>query len=256
MESRQPLLIVNADDLGYNQPATDAIAESFRAGRITSATAMVYMRDSDRAAEIAREIGLPVGLHINFTEPFDDPDVPADLRARHLEMVRRFGGPSFVYRSRRWLYDRKLREPVGRCIAEQLERFEAIYGGPPTHVDGHMHVHVCPNVGLSSAIPAGMKMRNSLGMPPLAGGAMARLTKARQRIILRKRLSTAYFLNITDLHPEFVEGGVRSRLGLAEQASVELMAHPGFCHEYTMLMAPEWEEWTAGLRLGSYRDLA
>jgi predicted glycoside hydrolase/deacetylase ChbG (UPF0249 family) len=256
MESRRPLLIVNADDLGYNEPATDAIAECFRAGRITSATAMVYMRDSDRAAEIAREIGLPVGLHINFTEPFDDPGVPAELRARHLAMVRRFGGPSFVYRSRRWLYDRKLREPVARCIAEQLERFEQIFGGPPTHVDGHMHVQVCPNIGLSSAIPAGMKMRNSLGMPPLASGPMARLTALRQRIVLRDRLSTGYFLNITDLHPEFLEGGVRKRLGLAAQTSVELMAHPGFCHEYTMLMAPEWEEWTAGLRLGSYRDLS
>jgi chitin disaccharide deacetylase len=256
MESHRPLLIVNADDLGYNEPATDAIAECFRAGRITSATAMVYMRDSDRAAEIAREIGLPVGLHVNFTEPFDDPNVPADLRARHLTLVREFGGPSFVYRARRWKYSRRLKDPVSRCIAEQLERFEALYGGPPTHVDGHMHVQVCPNIGLSPAIPAGMKMRNALGMPPLASGPMSRLVAARQRIILRGRLSTEYFLNITDLHPEFLEGGVRKRLGLAERTSVELMAHPGFCHEYTMLMAPEWEEWTAGLKLGSYRELS
>lgn len=255
MDSQQPLLIVNADDFGYNEMATDKIAETFRAGRITSATAMVYMRDSDRAAEVAREIGLPCGLHINFTEPFDDPNVPAELRARHFDMVRKFGGPSFVHRSRRWTYDRKLREPVGRCIAEQLQRFEALYGGPPTHVDGHMHVQVCPNIGLSPAIPAGMKMRNALGMPPLASGAMSRLVALRQRIILRKRLSTSYFLNITDLHPDYLEGGVKKRLGLARQTSVELMAHPGFCHEYTILMDPEWEDWTEGLALGSYRDL-
>jgi predicted glycoside hydrolase/deacetylase ChbG (UPF0249 family) len=255
MESAQPLLIVNADDLGYNEPTTDAIASCFRAGRITSATAMVYMRDSDRAAEVAREIGLPVGLHLNFTEPFDDPGVPSGVRERHLETTRKFGGPSFVFRSRRWIYDPRLKDATERCIAEQLERFEQIFGSPPTHIDGHMHVHVCPNVGLASTIPPGMKMRNTLGAGPSPSGLMPRLVAARQRILLRDRLSTSYFLNITDLHPEFVEAGTRGGLAPAESTSVEVMAHPGFGHEYTMLMAPVWAEWTEGLRLGSYAEL-
>lgn len=256
MESARPLLIVNADDLGYNEPTTDAIAKCFQAGRITSATAMVYMRDSDRAAEIAREIGLPVGLHINFTEPFDGPGVPADVRARHMEAARKFGGPSFIYRSRRWIYDPRLKDATERCIADQLERFEEIFGGPPDHVDGHLHVQVCPNVGLASTIPAGMKIRNTLGARPSPSGFMPRLVAMRQRILLRDRLTTSYFLNITDLHPAFAEPGSRGGLAPAESTSVEVMAHPGFGHEYTQLMSPEWAEWTEGLNLGSYTELA
>jgi predicted glycoside hydrolase/deacetylase ChbG (UPF0249 family) len=256
VESSQPLLIVNADDFGYNEAATDPIAETFRAGLITSTTAMVYMRDSDRAAEIAREIGLPVGLHINFTEPFDDPGVPADVRERHLAMVRKFGGPSFVFRSRRWIYDPRLQSAVDRCVADQLERFEGLYGGPPTHIDGHMHVHVCPNIGRAGPIAPGTKVRNALGNRPLARGPMSHLIALRQRILLRDRLSTRYFLNITDMHPEFIDGGPASRLGLAKEASTEVMVHPGFAHEYTLLASPEWQEWIEGLRLGSYRDLS
>jgi predicted glycoside hydrolase/deacetylase ChbG (UPF0249 family) len=256
MESTKPLLIVNADDFGYNKAATDPIAETFKAGLITSTTAMVYMQDSDRAAEIAREISLPVGLHVNFTEPFDDRGVPRGIRERHLATVRKFGGPSFVFRSRRWLYDPRLQEAVDDCVAAQLERFEELYGGPPTHVDGHMHVHVCPNVGLSKRFAPGTKMRNSLGKRPPANGPMSHLITARQRILLRHRLSTRCFLNITDMHPDFVAGGPAALLGMAKETSVEVMAHPGFAHELTILVSPEWQEWTADLRLGSYRDLA
>src|ERR1700710_640786 len=48
------LLIVNADDWGGERRSTEAIQEAFDAGRVTSTTAMVYMEDSGRAAEIAR----------------------------------------------------------------------------------------------------------------------------------------------------------------------------------------------------------
>jgi chitin disaccharide deacetylase len=255
MESTTPLLIVNADDLGYNRPATDTTAECFRAGRITSATAMVYMQDSDRAAEVALEIGLPVGLHLNLTEPFDDPGAPPELRTRHLALARRYGGPSFIFRSRRWTFDPRLREPTETCIADQLERFHQLYGRAPTHIDGHLHVHICPNVALARTIPRGLKMRNVLSGGALGAGARARVARARQRMLLRDRLTTRHFLNITDLHPDFVEGGVGRQLGMASEESVEVMAHPGFGHEYTQLMSDDWGGWTDGLPLGSYADL-
>jgi predicted glycoside hydrolase/deacetylase ChbG (UPF0249 family) len=37
------MLIVTADDYGMSVPATDRILETFTAGRITSASAMVFM---------------------------------------------------------------------------------------------------------------------------------------------------------------------------------------------------------------------
>jgi predicted glycoside hydrolase/deacetylase ChbG (UPF0249 family) len=48
------LLIVNADDLGGNPVATDRIVAGFRARVLTSATAMMHMADSERAAGLAR----------------------------------------------------------------------------------------------------------------------------------------------------------------------------------------------------------
>ena len=74
------LLIVNADDWGYDRATTDAIERAFEAGRITSATGMVHMADSARAAELANRLGRAIGLHINLTQPFSDPDTPERVR--------------------------------------------------------------------------------------------------------------------------------------------------------------------------------
>ena len=245
-----PLLIVNADDLGWNRPTTDATLEAFRAGRITSATALMYMADSERAAELALEVGLPVGLHLNLTDPFDG-EAPATVRERQMRAVRHFGAPATVWRSRRWLYDPRARQSTAEAIADQFERFREVFGREPTHFDGHNHVHLCPDVALS--LPPGVKVRTALGIR--GKGMRGRLLRARQRLTLRDRLTTRHFFNITAMHPEFVVGGPRALLEKAARSSVEVMAHPGFGHEFSLLMAPEWERAIEGLAAGSYLDL-
>ena len=65
------MLIVNADDWGGWKSATDAALACYKAGRINSVSAMVFMEDSERAAELAQADGLDVGLHLNFTTPFE-----------------------------------------------------------------------------------------------------------------------------------------------------------------------------------------
>jgi predicted glycoside hydrolase/deacetylase ChbG (UPF0249 family) len=246
-----PLLIVNADDLGWNRPTTDATLEAFGAGRITSATILMHMGDSERAAERALEAGLPVGLHLNLTDPFDGEAVPAAVRDRQMRAIRHFGAPATVYRSRRWLYDPRARETVQDAIADQLERFRELFGYEPSHYDGHNHVQVCPDA--ARALPPGVKVRTALGIR--SGGMRGRLARARQRLTLQDRFTTRHFLNITGLHPQFVTGGPRSVLELARSTSVEVMAHPGFGHEFTLLMSSGWGQWTEGLRTGSYLDL-
>jgi predicted glycoside hydrolase/deacetylase ChbG (UPF0249 family) len=54
-----PHRIVNADDLGLDRESTDAILECFAATRLTSATSMVWMVESERAAAAARAARLP-----------------------------------------------------------------------------------------------------------------------------------------------------------------------------------------------------
>src|SRR5205085_12174021 len=73
------MLIINADDWGCSVAETDAALRCYKGGRITSVSAMVFMKDSERAAELAKENELDVGLHLNFTERFTANHDPARL---------------------------------------------------------------------------------------------------------------------------------------------------------------------------------
>jgi len=49
---------------------------------------MVFMDDSHRAAELAKENQLDVGLHLNFTEPFRGGNYPGQLVENHNRIIR------------------------------------------------------------------------------------------------------------------------------------------------------------------------
>src|SRR5438093_10905015 len=77
------MLIVNADDFGRSTAETDAALKCYQEGRITSVSAMVFMEDSKRAAELEKENELDVGLHLNFAEPFTGKHYPGKLGEYH-----------------------------------------------------------------------------------------------------------------------------------------------------------------------------
>ena len=87
-ESHQSgLLMINADDSGRDRETTDRIFDCVVRGTVTSASAMVFMEDSERAAAIAKERGVDAGLHINFTTPFSAPNAPDRLKERHQKIA-------------------------------------------------------------------------------------------------------------------------------------------------------------------------
>ena len=77
------MLLVNADDLGRKRQLTDRILRCYLEKRIHTASAMTFMTDSERAAGLAKENNLRVGLHLNLTENFTGEKVPNSLRDRH-----------------------------------------------------------------------------------------------------------------------------------------------------------------------------
>lgn len=253
------LLIVNADDWGGSEATTEAIFRTFEARRVTSTSAMVYMTDSDRAASIAKQHELPVGLHLNLTQPFSDPATPARTRDRQRRLTTVLAGEGAdrqpgTAKLRRWLYDPWLRGEVNRAIADQIERFEATYGRAPTHFDGHNYVDVCPNVFRSRSLPLGSKMRNSLDRYPLQGTAMALARGLRQGLRSRRFASTRYVLHITEL--KLTPGGpMDPKLALAGTVPVEVMGHPDDRAEHDILMSPAWSECLDRFKLGSFADL-
>ncbi len=102
------LLIVNADDLGYDPEIDRGILEAHESGIVTSATAMVDTPFAEEALRSApRTLG--VGLHAVVEPGASAAGAEAELR-------------------------------------RQLARFAALRGAPPTHLDSHRHAHAVPAI--------------------------------------------------------------------------------------------------------------
>jgi predicted glycoside hydrolase/deacetylase ChbG (UPF0249 family) len=237
------LLIVNADDWGYDAPTTDAIRGLWEQGRITSTSAMVYMEDSERAAAIAREVGIPTGLHLNLSEPYSGSPIPADVRERQARLAAKYTGTGL--RLRRWVYDPWVRADVEDCIADQLARFLALYGDRPTHLDGHMHAHLSPNVLFARTLSPGTKVRNSLDRTDSRWSPLAFPRRLRRRLLANRFNSTERLFDATDW---------RTAFALAKTCSVELMVHP-VLRDSSLLLSEEWSSALADKALGSFADL-
>lgn len=233
------VMVVNADDWGGFREGTDAIAAAFRAGAITSSTAMVHMADSRRAGELARELGLPLGLHLNLTQGFDGPDVPAATRARHDRLRVRYWPTT---RGRRWRYDP--RPSTARLVRdvfdEQLDAFRATYGTEPTHVDSHHHAHAIPDVFLR--LPRGLRVRR---------------TGARHAALLARRFRTTdAFHEVRRLVPDLGGSGIGAVVAAAGNGtSVEVMVHPSFPHELPVLLGDAWLGALAAAPLGTFLEI-
>src|SRR5687768_12609491 len=82
------MLIINADDWGRSATETNLAMECSSRGRITSVTAMVFMEDSERAASLATQADMTVGLHLNLCEPFTGANLPSRLLEYHRHIFR------------------------------------------------------------------------------------------------------------------------------------------------------------------------
>lgn len=246
------LLIVNADDWGLDQATTDAIQLCFDVGAVTSVSAMVFMAGSQSASALARERGVPAGLHVNLTEPFSARAVDSAVRARQAKLVEYFSGPNW----RRWGVSPALFREVERAIAEQLEEFRRLYGREPSHLDGHEHIHQSLGVLAARTIPAGVKMRPSFTFQAGEKSWSNRSVRALLNCMLRTRFrAPRYFFSIRDIHPALGGSGLEEKLALAGGSTVEVMTHPAWDDEREILLDPAWRELIGQRRLGCYEQL-
>ena len=82
-------VILNADDWGRDVETTDRSLECTLQGVISSVSAMVFMEDSKRAANLALGHRIDAGLHLNLTTPFDAAHCPSKL-VEHQRKLHRF----------------------------------------------------------------------------------------------------------------------------------------------------------------------
>ena len=228
------MLIINADDWGRSAAETDAALSCFKARRITSASGMVYMSDSERAARLAAENALNIGLHLNFSERFTRSRCPKGLRESHNRIVRYLKGNKYA----QLIYNPFLGNAFTYSFQTQWDEFIRLYGKMPAHVDGHHHMHLCANVRFSDLIPHGIRVRRNFSFWP---GEKSWLNRTYRRAIDRRlernyRVTDYFFDLTTSLEQRKLDRVV----GLARSRNVELMTHPIDKREADYLQSDEF----------------
>jgi predicted glycoside hydrolase/deacetylase ChbG (UPF0249 family) len=240
------MLIINADDWGRSLAETNAAFKCSKEKRITSVSAMVFTEDSQRAAELANANGLDVGLHLNFSEEFTDKRCPGRLRDSHNRIV------GFLKQNKyaQLLYNPFLRKEFAYSYEVQANEFLRLFGRPPSHIDGHHHMHLCANILVSNVIPAGMKMRRNFSFWPGEKSLFNRAYRAlADRWLARRYRLPDYFFDLTQC---IREKKLERVAALAKSSNVELMTHPIVRAESEYLMSDEFQAMLQRLEVGGY----
>jgi predicted glycoside hydrolase/deacetylase ChbG (UPF0249 family) len=243
------MLIINADDLGRDKAASDTCLACFAARAITSASIMVFMADSGRAAAAAREAGLETGLHLNLTEPYGGPQVAAGLRRSQASVAR-------FLRLGKWaqvVYNPFARRDVVSAFRAQLDEYRRLFRAEPAHVNGHKHMHLSMNMLRAAPIPEGFAVRRSFTFRRGEKGAVNRLyRRAVDRWIERRYRTTDAFYSIDPVAD-------RARLlRIVDQArteDVELMVHPWRPDQFEFLRSEEFRSLISPVPRGAFSSL-
>jgi predicted glycoside hydrolase/deacetylase ChbG (UPF0249 family) len=243
------MLIVNADDYGGWKSATDAALACFAARRILSATAMVFMEDSERAANLAADTSLDIGLHINFNQPFTGRHCPPAVTTAH----HRVCGFLRCNKYAQLVYHPSLRTAFRTVFQAQLAEFERLYGRAPSHFDGHQHMHLCANSLLGGVLPAGCRVRRSFSFWP---GEKSFWNRAYRRWVdarlARRHVVTDYFFSLA----RCLDGSRLAQVAeLARTTRVELMTHPEKRAEQACLLSESFGAQIGALSMGTYSQL-
>jgi len=229
------MLTVNADDWGWSQELTDRILSCYQRKKIHSASGMAFMGDSLRAADLAADSGLEVGLHLNLTEAFTGANASPELRERH----ERVASYLLARKPNQVLWNPMLGSAVEYVVRSQWEEYERLYGRPPIRMDGHHHMHLCMNMLLSGLIPKGLQVRRHFTFARREKGPLNRLYRyAVDRWLGSRCRISDFFFSMAPVLKERLDKIV----GLSFGATVELMVHPGVDTEYRYLLGDEWSE--------------
>jgi chitin disaccharide deacetylase len=195
-------LIINADDLGYDEAVDRGLLRAMRSGVVSSATLMVNGPQSARAAEAARE--LAVGLHLNL--------------ARWAPVGAAF--PRALLAEGAFLEARASTLPeevVEAEAAAQLDRAEALLGQKPTHLDVHKHLHRHENV-----LAAVARVARARALPVRALDAPMRAFLQGEGVATTDSFVGEAGTEAYWTLPRFLEA-----LKTLPEGTTELMCHPG-----------------------------
>jgi len=243
-------LIVNADDLGAGNETDRGIFQAFTDGLVTSASLLATGPSAPRAVPQAKDLGLPLGVHLNLSEGFAVTGPLAGLT----DAGGKFLGKQ---RLRDILAAGRFDPAAVTCeLTAQIELARS-FGCAPDHLDTHQHIFLWPSltsVVIDLAINQGV---SALRAPfPVGDTASGASEKLRMDLACYRQLSdqTRRTLRSSGLrYPDGLLGmDLLNRLNrlrllrliehLPAQGCLELMVHPGFPDPVNPFGGPEREE--------------
>ena len=226
-------LIVNADDWGRDELTTNRILDCTALGTVSSVSAMVFMKDSERSAAIAQERRIETGLHINFTTEFS----ASDCRAELIEHQQKVGRYLLRHRLAQAVFHPGLKRSFEYLVAAQIDEYRRIYGASPSKIDGHHHMHLCANVTRQELLPEGTLVRRNFSFNKNEKGLVNRFYRNRlDRKLAKRHKLTGYFYSLPPLEPQ---SRLQQIYSLAVDSVVEVETHPVVPEEYGYLTGKE-----------------
>jgi predicted glycoside hydrolase/deacetylase ChbG (UPF0249 family) len=212
-------------------------------------SAMVFMIDSERASELAKEQGIDVGLHLNFTERFSLNINNSKLRNSQEEIGRFLTKNKYLH----IIYNPFLNNQFEYVFKMQLEEFQRLYGFEPSHIDGHEHMHLCSNMVWGGIIPKGQKIRKHFSYNKGEKNPFNRIyRKFIDNQLKKKYLTTDFLFNLPEA---LIFQKIDSVCELAKTFMVELETHPVNENELTWLNENVPLLPSLNIELGNYSQL-
>jgi predicted glycoside hydrolase/deacetylase ChbG (UPF0249 family) len=227
-----PALIVNADDWGRDCNTTDRILDCVRSGTVSASSHMVFMEDSERAAGVALENRIDIGLHLNLSAPFTASGMASKLGEHHGRVIRYLRRHAMA----RVFYNPLLADSFEYAVKAQLDEFQRLYGGGPNRIDGHHHLHLSANVQRDQLLPAGTLARRNFSFQ---AGEKSWVNRSYRSGIDRKLAERHRVMDYLFLLPPMEASRLQRIFALAREGAVEIETHPVNPDEFAFLTEGE-----------------
>lgn len=243
------MMIITADDFGKTRHATDSILKCFLNKRISSTSAMVFMEDSERAADLSSATSMEVGLHLNFTMPFSAAKKSPKLCEHHNRIV------SYLTKNNlaQVIYNPFLIKSFNFLFLAQEEEFIRLYERKPEFYNGHHHMHLCANILLSNMIPKDARVRRTFTFDQGEKNLFRRFYRnILDMFINRMFISTDSFFSILPLQNHERHRNIFDR---AVNSNVEIEVHPENNEEIEFLLSDKYQHMISAAYIGCFRNL-
>jgi len=148
-----PALVLCADDYGLSPAIGSAVRRLAETGRLGATSCMVAAPAFAAEAALLQPLAgrLDIGLHFQLTDGRPLGRMPRLAPGGRLPGLGRLVGLA--------LAGRLDAAEIAAELERQFDAFEAAFGRPPDHLDGHHHVHQFPGIRTAVLAAAGRRLR-------------------------------------------------------------------------------------------------